>query len=111
MASMNNQDHGSQSSLHGLNAELDNIYSTYTSSNNNGSVDTLDSNSDQAPGRSERVFRTTRLIPNHKRLPDVHISSRLSSLNLLEDRDITHSAHNRPIRRHRLISIQGTIMR
>lgn len=96
MASMNNQDHGSQSSLHGLNAELDNIYSTYTSSNNNGSVDTLDSNSDQAPGRSERVFRTTRLIPNHKRLPDVHISSRLSSLNLLEDRDITHSAPQSP---------------
>mmetsp|Transcript_6085 Transcript_6085/g.7465 ORF Transcript_6085/g.7465 Transcript_6085/m.7465 type:complete len:1063 (+) Transcript_6085:341-3529(+) len=93
---MNNQDNGSESSLPGLNAELDNIYSTYTNSNNNGSVDTLDSNSDQAPGRSQRVFRTTRLIPNHKRLPEVHISSRLSSLNLLEDRDITQSAPQSP---------------
>lgn len=93
---MNNRASESQGDLPDLNSELENIYSVYTNSNNKDSLETLDSNSDQAPGRNDRVFRTTRLIPNHNRLPDVHISSRLSSLNLLEDKDITQSAPQSP---------------
>lgn len=70
----------SSSSLQDLHNDLDDIYNNYTlsQSTNNNSVDTLDSENDQAI--NEYIDKPPAIHGNEPQLPVMHVSSRLSSL-------------------------------
>lgn len=70
-----------------LNDDIDSIYNTY-SSNNNISVETLDSN------KNRPVFKYGE--SGNNQLPSVHISSRLSSMNPSNSEEIPKSAPGTP---------------
>lgn len=80
----------SSSHLRDLRSELDNIYYKYSTPQDNGSEETLDLVENQVPSEEsleelEKEYRTVNL-------PEVRISSRLSSLEVIEDRGNVKSA-------------------
>ncbi|KAK6455472.1 uncharacterized protein RJT20DRAFT_128717 [Scheffersomyces xylosifermentans] len=85
MTSPNSPNNG----LHDLGSDLDSIYNTYARKSNNQSVDTLDSEINQAEGPADRII-------SGRNLPAVHISSRLSSLQLGDEENIVRSAPETP---------------
>ncbi|KAK6463986.1 hypothetical protein DFJ63DRAFT_284266 [Scheffersomyces coipomensis] len=78
-----------------LSSELDNIYNSYSQSSHNHSVDTLDSQKDQAPTNLHHsTSSSNRFLQSINQ--KLHISSRLSSIHLDEDENITRSAPETP---------------
>ncbi|RLV85889.1 Serine/threonine-protein kinase PKH2 [Meyerozyma sp. JA9] len=90
---MSEPSHNSSNFLEDLQNDLDEIYNA--NSHSNGSVDTLDSVTNAVPAYGPRPAGPTRLGHPHA-IPPVHISSRLSSLQLSDEPKVVQSEPHTP---------------
>ena len=90
---MSEPSHNTSNFLEDLQNDLDEIYNA--NSHSNGSVDTLDSITNAVPAYGPRPAGPTRLGHPHV-IPPVHISSRLSSLQLSDEPKVVQSEPQTP---------------